>query len=98
MTDVSTTCAVVIGSEDDYRTGCRNVSPIQDYVHPDDQTQPTFEMTPGFKPFIDLIIANKSQSRHSHNSQNLELFRNIIAGIGAIFRASKSFPVRAQFL
>ena len=26
-------------------------SPIQDYVHPDDQAQPTFEMTPGFKPF-----------------------------------------------
>ena len=28
-----------------------NNSPIQDYVHPYDQTQPTFEMTPGFKPF-----------------------------------------------
>ena len=28
-----------------------NNSPIQDYVHPDDQTQPTYEMTPGFKPF-----------------------------------------------
>ena len=28
-----------------------NNSPIQDYVHPDDQTQP-FEITPGFKPFI----------------------------------------------
>ena len=28
-----------------------NNSPIQDYVHPDDQTQTTFEMTPGFKPF-----------------------------------------------
>ena len=28
-----------------------NNSPIQDYVHPDDQTQPTFEVTPGFKPF-----------------------------------------------
>ena len=28
-----------------------NNSSIQDYVHPDDQTQPTFEMTPGFKPF-----------------------------------------------
>ena len=27
-----------------------NNSPIQDYVHPDDQTQP-FDMTPGFKPF-----------------------------------------------
>ena len=30
-----------------------NNSPIQDYVHPDDQTQPTFEMTPGLKPFTD---------------------------------------------
>ena len=28
-----------------------NNSPIQDYVHPDNQTQPTFEMIPGFKPF-----------------------------------------------
>ena len=33
-----------------------NNSPIQDYVHPDDQTQPTFEMTPGFKPFT--VIQN----------------------------------------
>ena len=31
----------------------KNNSPIQDYVHPDDQTQPT-EMTPGFKPFTKL--------------------------------------------
>ena len=30
-------------------------SPIQDYIHPDDQTQPTFEMTPGFKPFTVLV-------------------------------------------
>ena len=28
-----------------------NNSPIQDYVHPGDQTQPSLEMTPGFKPF-----------------------------------------------
>ena len=33
-----------------------NNSPIQDYVHPDDQTQPTFEMTPGFKPFTLLLL------------------------------------------
>ena len=26
-----------------------NNSPIQDYVHPDDQTQPTYEKTPRFK-------------------------------------------------
>ena len=32
-----------------------NNSPIQDYVHPDDQTQP-FEMTPGFKPFTVLPL------------------------------------------
>ena len=31
-----------------------NNSPIQDFVHPDDQTQPTFEMTPRFKPFTVL--------------------------------------------
>ena len=31
-----------------------NNSPIQDYVHPVDQTQPNFEMTPGFKPFKNL--------------------------------------------
>ena len=29
----------------------KNNSPIQDYVHPDEQTQPTFEMTPVFNPF-----------------------------------------------
>ena len=28
-----------------------NSSPIQDYAHPDDQTQPIFEMTLGFRPF-----------------------------------------------
>ena len=30
-----------------------NNSPIQDYIHLDYQTQPTFEMTPGFKPSTD---------------------------------------------
>ena len=48
-------------SENDYHTGFRNVShcPIQDYVHLNDQTQPTFEMTHGFKPFTDSKIFNK---------------------------------------
>ena len=36
-----------------------NNSPIQEYVHPDDQTQPTFEMTPEFKPFkLKNIVIN----------------------------------------
>ena len=33
-----------------------NKSPIQDYVHLDEQSQPTFEMTPGFKSFTALQI------------------------------------------
>ena len=28
-----------------------NNSPIQDYVHLDNHTQRTYEITPGFKPF-----------------------------------------------
>ena len=34
-----------------------NNSPIQDYAHPDDQSQPTFEMTLGFKPFTVYFLS-----------------------------------------
>ena len=37
-----------------------NNSPIQDYVHPDDQTQPTFKMAPGFKPFTVLKVVEQN--------------------------------------
>ena len=42
-----------------------NNSPTEDYVHRDDQTQPTFEMTPGFKPFtvINRTISNILERR-----------------------------------
>ena len=40
-----------------------NNSPIQDYVQPDDQTQPTFEMTPGFKPFTRRELETKCVSQ-----------------------------------
>ena len=44
-----------------------NNSPIQDYAHPDDQTQP-FEMTPGFKPFTAVrlisIICERTLQLH----------------------------------
>ena len=39
-----------------------NSSPIQDYVHPDDQSQPTFEMIPGFKPFTLLMLVTRVNS------------------------------------
>ena len=31
-------------------------SPIQDYAHPDSQTQPTFEITPELKPFTHHVL------------------------------------------
>ena len=37
-----------------------NNSPIQDYVHPEDHTQPIYEMTPGFKPFKDTFLLRAS--------------------------------------
>ena len=48
-----------LDSEDDFRSGCRNVShqqqffSIQSYTHPDDHTIQTTD-TPGFKPFTIL--------------------------------------------
>ena len=35
-----------------------NNSPIQDYFHPDDHVQSTYEMTPGFKPFTLMSTAD----------------------------------------
>ena len=40
-----------------------NNSPVQDYIHPDDQTQPTFEMTPEFKPFTKYIVLQNDITR-----------------------------------
>ena len=36
-------------------SGTVNNSPIQDFVHVDDHTQPNYEMTPGFKLFTVLM-------------------------------------------
>ena len=53
--------ATLFDSEDDYRkvvetsVTVNNNSPFSDCVHPDDHTQPTYEMTSGFKPFTVLI-------------------------------------------
>ena len=33
-----------------------NNSPIHDYIHPDDHTQPAKDMTPGCKPFTVVIF------------------------------------------
>ena len=38
-----------------------NNSALQDYVHPDDHTKPTYEMTPGFKPFTKYTVETDGQ-------------------------------------
>ena len=60
-----------------YRTGCRNVSYCQQQpsysvlycVHPDDQTQPTYEMTPGFKPFTEELYVSKKVEENARASE-----------------------------
>ena len=43
-----------------------NNSPIQDYIHPDDQTQP-FDMTPGFKPFTFMsMLSNQGLGKYMY--------------------------------
>ena len=46
-----------------------NNSPIQDCVHPDDQTQPTYEMTPGFKSFIEELYVSKKVEENARASE-----------------------------
>ena len=59
-----------IDSENGYRACCRtsvnanNNSPIQDYVDPDDHTQPTYEMTPGLKPFTNQHLIDYEVTIH----------------------------------
>lgn len=40
-----------------------NNSRIQGYVHPDDHTQLTYEMTPGFNPFTIMVLAENDTIR-----------------------------------
>ena len=58
-----------------------NNSPIQDYVHPDDQSQPIFEMTPRFKPFTVFYYTSfgrKRRQTHRHKESELILLLEII--------------------
>ena len=59
-----------------------NNSPIQDYVNPDDQTQPTFEMTPGFKPFTVSLLSWSVMIKTS--LMNVHHFINITAGLAQV--------------
>ena len=75
-----------------------NNSPIQDYVHLDDQTQPTFEMTPRFKPFTEDIkllrfnIDNESETiPFSRMVANLVFFCVLIRPFYVVCLVPKAF-------
>jgi len=42
-------------------------SPSQDYTHPDDHNLPTYDMTPGFKPFTVLLYTQAGKMRQLQN-------------------------------
>ena len=79
-------CALVVETS----VTVHNNSPTQDYVHPHDQTHPTFEMIPGFKPFtIDSMLrlfSNRSQMT-SNCGKNKELVICINSFSGILLKA-----------
>ena len=69
-----------------YASHCQR-SPFQEYVHPDDHTQPDYELTPGFKP-----LTNTRLTPHSH--QSLKLSKSCLVKQGfTLFSSRKLFTV-----
>ena len=68
--------------EDYYRTGCRNVtvsnnSPIQDYIHPDDHTQPTHEKNYYCDDQIQAFVEQAVVKTHSQAWPPLGKLQNV---------------------
>ena len=49
-----------------------NNCPIQDYVHPDEQTQPTFELLPLCTPHVTISTQSKDLENCDLEIQDLE--------------------------
>ena len=67
-----------------------NNSPIQDYVHPDDQT-PTFEMTPGFKPFtvLERFVWEKNPIVSvTYENERISIKKNSLPDLKCVLRLS----------
>ena len=77
--DVTLTLKMTTAQIVETSVSVNNNSPIQNYVHPNDQTQPTFEMTPGFKPFTILKFLREygkkgENKRKFHRTQELNVY------------------------
>ena len=64
MIELTLTLKMTIAQDVETSVTVNNNNPIQDYVHPDDHTQPTHEMTPGFKPFTIFCIVSLEKVAH----------------------------------
>ena len=62
-----------------------NNSPIQDYIHPNDQTQPTFEIIPGFKSFTNT--KKKHPGKYRKNNMNYKVSKS--SDLYSVFSDSK---------
>ena len=51
-----------------------NNSPIQDYIHPQDYTQPTYELTPGFKCFTVLESTKTKRVKNQGSTRKCNSF------------------------
>ena len=60
VTQLTSTLKMTTAQVVETSVAVNNNIPIQDYVHPDDHTKPTYEMTPGFKPFTEISILKNS--------------------------------------
>ena len=64
MIELTLTLKMTIAQDVETSVTVNNNNPIQDYVHLEDQTQPTHEMTPGFKPFTIFCIVSLEEVAH----------------------------------
>ena len=74
-----------------------NNSSIQDYVYSDDETQPTFEMTPGLKPFINfhmIIGGRKEYSRTSRYGHLSNTDSSLLRTVSNVLRNSHIFSLK----
>ena len=62
LTDTPTDVKMITAQVVETSVTVNNNSAIQNYVHPDDHTQPTYEMTPGFKPFTEGFLMREEES------------------------------------
>ena len=69
-----------------------NKSPIQDYIHPGDHTQPTYEMIPGFKPLTVILNCVSHEPAQDNSEQHYRTPQHDTC-ISAVLPCTPSLPL-----